>query len=35
MIKRGKSLCVCEVKVCTAGEGEALVACALVTYKID
>ncbi len=35
VVKRGKSLCVCEVKVRPAGEDEALVACALVTYKID
>jgi uncharacterized protein (TIGR00369 family) len=35
VISRGKSLCVCEVKVRGAGEDEALVASALVTYKID
>ena len=35
VISRGKSLCVCEVKVCGAGEDGALVASALVTYKID
>jgi uncharacterized protein (TIGR00369 family) len=35
VISRGKSLCVCEVKVCGAGQDGALVASALVTYKID
>ena len=35
VINRGKSLCVCEVKVYGAGEEGALVASALVTYKID
>ena len=35
VIKRGKSLCVCEVKVCGTGEDSPLVATALVTYKID
>lgn len=35
VIKRGKSLCVCEVKVRGDGEDEPLVASALVTYKID
>ncbi len=35
VINRGKSLCVCEVKVRGAGEEGALVASALVTYKID
>ncbi len=35
VINRGKSICAVEVKVRGAGEGEALVASALVTYKID
>ena len=35
VINRGKSLCVCEVKVRGAEEDGALVASALVTYKID
>ena len=35
VVNRGKSLCVCEVKVHGAGEDRALVASALVTYKID
>ncbi len=35
VINRGKSLCVCEVKVWGTGEDRALVASALLTYKID
>ena len=35
VVNRGKSLCVCEVKVRGAEEDGALVASALVTYKID
>lgn len=35
VVNRGKSLCVCEVKVRGTGEDGALVASALVTYKID
>jgi uncharacterized protein (TIGR00369 family) len=35
VINRGKSLCVCEVKVRGAEEEGVLVASALVTYKID
>ncbi len=35
VINRGNSLCVCEVKVRGAGEDAALVATALLTYKID
>lgn len=33
VVKRGKALCVCEVKV--SGEDGTLVACGLLTYKID